>query len=246
MGLAPLAVAEEEAEDEAVPLETQQQTAAQQQERLAIYLSHAPHTVNDALASLSNPVQVRFTCPETPLGKDDGTLNGGKRALPEQEMTINVRTEIAAWDATVAQDGDRAGYYQWNFGGSGWDADGAREPLSVTNKLMLNPEGVQARSLYGHVENVLTYYHELLHGQLMIEAMKSDAKWAALFCKMKLSAKENVEFFKPIDAQHARIGPWEKTFRDWLWEEVQRRADAEDDEPWQPYPKKKEEPTEDD
>ena len=151
--------------------------------------------VADALATLNAPLVVEFPC-----------------------GSVTVSTVLKAWKPQA----EKGGWYEWGGvrGEDGDDEKGKRRTVFV-NVLALDAaelEEYDARSLKFRVYNASLFYHELLHGQLLIDAMRSDKKWREAFC-----AKGAVDFdFGPADAQdpHKVIPAIQKAHEDALWEAV--------------------------
>lgn len=144
----------------------------------------APHAVDDAVDSLSMTVTKTIDCPGT---------------AQLDSVEISITTQQIAFDPNLTIDGKavplprpRAGYYVWRTHSEA--ADG-KKTVTATNYVMLDPKVMNARETnpLGMLANEGLLYHELLHGQLLIDAMDGNADWrlAVCNCTFDLAPSEN-------------------------------------------------------
>lgn len=161
--------------------------------------------IADVKDSLSKPVKIFFSC---------RSIN--TRSV--QSVTIDVSTQFVSFDEKLAEqhrEGMLGGVYIW-------DCKAVKDSYSLTiectNMLMLNPTFIvkeemetDEKRLIAMAENEMTLYHEFLHGQLMINAMKdnSDALgWRADACRF-FADNGNLVDYSPSDSSHAIISTLE-------------------------------------
>ncbi len=170
--------------------------------------------IDDVKKSLSEPLKVFFSCRYL----DDRNV---------ESVTIRLSTELAGFDeglATKHKDVLLGAAYVWDC-----TAIKDRYTLTIecTNKLMLNPDFVTReetetgeKRIVAMAENEMTLYHELLHGQLMINAMQDtgDASgWRADACRF-FERNNNEIDYTPSDRGHMVIPPAEDRFLSRLME----------------------------
>lgn len=161
--------------------------------------------IADVKDSLSKPVKIFFSC---------RSIN--TRSV--QSVTIDVSTQFVSFDEKLAEqhrEGMLGGVYIW-------DCKAVKDSYSLTiectNMLMLNPTFIVKeetetgeKRLIAMAENEMTLYHEFLHGQLMINAMKdnSDALgWRADACRF-FADNGNLVDYSPSDSSHEIISTLE-------------------------------------
>lgn len=206
--------------------------------RLELYRVLWPHPVDDALASLKGPVSIDVECPDDPLPDDVPSIANDGRFLPAQTVTISVRTFPSAWKPKTHGADGRDGNYSWNLP-QNYTADGTREEVVAENELALDPKataGLRAPQVRAQIPSVVLLYHELLHGQLMMDAMRGDENWQADFCSFHRPAAAERRMLGASDADHRLIQALEDQFSAVL-EKVVLGRDAEGQNPWSPLPK---------
>jgi hypothetical protein len=140
-----------------------------------------PVPVDDVIASFTQPWTKVFDCPP-----------GSKMT----KVTVNVTTRLVAWDPALAEK-DSEGTYHW---GLDWQWVGTEKTITATNWVMLDPRVTQRdenNEPEGPRADEGLLYHELLHGQLLIDAMKTPA-WLAKACNCEIDDG-------PADWKHAQI-----------------------------------------
>ena len=152
-----------------------------------------PHPVNDTINTFSTPFTTEINCSTV----DDKEVD---------KVLINVTTELVKWNATeAAKVGDRlAGVYLWNCDIT---IENNTKMVNCTNYLMLDPSYVSRnnKSDFGRIVNAKLLYHELLHGQLLIDEMKAGSDWKNETCKCNFS-------LDPVDSEHNVIPGLESKF----------------------------------
>jgi len=142
---------------------------------------HCPDTkINDVKRSLSEPIKIFFSC----------------RAMKDKEVesvSIDVSTQFFGFDERLAEqhrEGMLGGMYIWDCKAV---KDSYTLTIECTNLLMLNPNFMvreetekDEKKVIAIAENEMILYHELLHGQLMMNAMKDSSDslgWRADTCR---------------------------------------------------------------
>jgi len=164
--------------------------------------------VNDVKKSFSKPVKIFFSC----------------RAIKDkavESVTIDVSTQFVSFDQRIAEEhkeGMLGGIYIW-------DCKAVKDRYTITiectNLLMLNPSFMvreetesDEKKLIAMAENEMMLYHELLHGQLMIDAMKDNSDtlgWRADACKFFENNNNEIDY-TPSDADHKIISELEMKY----------------------------------
>ena len=161
-----------------------------------------PEGVGDVVESLSQPVTFSFECPQ-------GSAVG--------RVSVSVTTTLKAWDpaALRAQGsegsaGRESGAYLWN----GFIRTGNGETtMEFSNALLFDPRAFkEPQGPLGALTNQTLLYHELLHGQLLINAAQRDASWRENAC-----AGEGPDL-EAADANHEHIPALEQTLAQTLAE----------------------------
>lgn len=118
-----------------------------------------PETIDETLKSFTNSISIPFDCPQ-----------GSKY----KKVEINIKTELANWKSHP-ENCDKQGCYIWER-----DPKEDKGILTITsnNRLMLNPDHVddfekRNKDYYKWVNEGLLY-HEMLHGEKTINALKND------------------------------------------------------------------------
>ena len=110
------------------------------------------------------------------------------------QIITTVKTKLAKFDeSTVHQDLVTGGSYTWHCSESMQDGKIA---LDCNNELRINPHVIsndtQIDPRLHDIENLVILYHELLHGQLMIDAIKRSSLWQQETCNIKPG--ENIDY----------------------------------------------------
>ena len=110
-----------------------------------------------------------------------------------QIITI-VKTKLAKFDEnTVHQDLVTGGSYTWHCSET---MQNGKISLDCNNELRLNPKVIsndtQIDPQLHNIENLVILYHELLHGQLMIDAIKNSSLWQQETCNQQPG--ENIDY----------------------------------------------------
>lgn len=127
-----------------------------------------PYPVNDALNSMSGPLPpITFPCNNSKISGITGAV-------------INIGTALKGWNVSIGENND--GYYYWAYDPA--RRVGTTKVVDVRNFVALNYSAVNPDESddIGKVLNEAIVYHELLHGQLLIDAMKTDTKWQDDYC----------------------------------------------------------------
>lgn len=153
----------------------------------------APHPVDDVIKSFTQPVVIKIEC------------------QPESKMNtveITIKTEQVKWEPAAMGDlgAHSEAFYFWNCH---FTSSGKKKTVTCRNFVMIDPSAAQTSENsgeFGKGLDVTLFYHEMLHGQLLIDAMNTNA-WKKKVC--------NCEFdLGPMDREHKRIYGLESTFRD--------------------------------
>ncbi len=157
--------------------------------------------IDDVKKSLSEPVKIFFPCASI-------------RDRVVQSVSIDVSTQFVGFDESLAKqhkEGILGATYMWDCKVV---TDRYTMTIECTNMLMLNPSFMiiedserDERKIIAMAENEMILYHEFLHGQLMINAMKdsSDALgWRADACKFFDSNNNEIDF-SAADPEHKII-----------------------------------------
>ena len=135
--------------------------------------------VSDVIETFQKPLVSTFLC--------------NSQDVNNQIITI-VKTKLAKFDpSTVHQDLVTGGSYTWHCSE---DIQDGKITLDCNNELRINPSVISNDTqidpkLHG-IENLIILYHELLHGQLMIDAIKSSLPWQQETCNIKPG--ENIDY----------------------------------------------------
>lgn len=134
--------------------------------------------VDDVIESLTETVTRSFVCPK-----------GSKVAL----VNINITTKHIQWDLDLTINGKntklknnagKVGCYIWNASVTNLVPDDVKE-ITATNYIMLDPKVTgpqESTPPFGPIADEGLLYHELLHGQLLIDAMTNDVGWQQKVC----------------------------------------------------------------
>jgi hypothetical protein len=135
--------------------------------------------ISDVIQTFQKPLISTFLC------NSQDTNN--------QIITI-VKTKLAKFDqSTVHQDLVTGGSYTWHCSEN---MQSGKVTLDCNNELRINPTVIsndtQIDPKLHDIENLVILYHELLHGQLMIDAVKSSPLWQQETCNIK--PKDNIDY----------------------------------------------------
>ena len=147
-----------------------------------------PTEVNEIVGTLSQPLEMSFSCAQ---------------GSPVERVSISITTTLRAWNPALQnQAGDRAGVYLWN----GRVQTGPQEKMmTFDNTLAFDPSFfTQAQSPLQALTDETLVYHELLHGQLLVNAMKTSS-WRENVCAC------NGPNLAPSDSDHTEIPGLEQT-----------------------------------
>jgi len=152
-------------------------------QRLEQNATSMPISIGEALLSLTGDGGYSFECPE---------------GCSVEAVTVSVTTALVHWDTALAADGS-AGTYKWNYV---WSIEEGLKTITCQNWVMLDPAVATAEENnppLGTLADEALAYHELLHCQLLINAMLTSA-WQTKAC--------NCEFDdEPSDGDHSEIYP---------------------------------------
>jgi hypothetical protein len=153
--------------------------------------------ISDVLKSFSGPVTISFPC-------NTGDYN--------RHVTATVKTNLARFDNTLSHSGGitTGGVYVWKCTITSYDG---HLTIQCENELMLNYDAItsvqEKDQRIRQVEELVVFYHEMLHGQLMIDAMKSSGEWRANTCNRQPQQKLDYSY---TDTDHKVIMPLQTEF----------------------------------
>lgn len=172
----------------------------------------------EAESALLAKLQRRFAvhAPGEPVAEAQQSLGEGVRVAFDCKKAVLVRTRLKKWRPGL---GDGDGWYEWASGPSGREGDVAVETFEnviAFDAAKLSDE----RSRRARVDSAVLYYHELLHAQLLIKAMKGDAKWKKAYCDTGAFDTAPADF-----ESHRVIPDLESAYGEALWNAVKDRKD---------------------
>ena len=140
--------------------------------------------VSDVIGTFQKPMVNTFSC-------NFGDTNN-------QIITI-VKTKLVKFDENTAhQDLVTGGSYTWHCSET---MQGGKLFLDCNNELRLNPKVIsnntQIDPQLHDIENLVILYHELLHGQLMIDAITSSFLWQQETCNLQPGKDIDYSFADP-------------------------------------------------
>ncbi|MEM2785940.1 MAG: hypothetical protein QXW37_05745 [Candidatus Nitrosotenuis sp.] len=153
--------------------------------------------VTDTLDSFSKPITISFPC-------DAGSLY--------TQVDASIRTKLARFDSSLAHTENTitGGIYVWKCNIT---ISGGKMTINCDNEYMLNSDAILKSSEKNVdvklVEDLVIFYHELLHGQLMIEAMRSNESWQDDACNKPFDGDLDYSY---TDADHQIITPIQTDF----------------------------------
>lgn len=156
--------------------------------------------VNDVLDTFDKPLIVSFPCDSTDLN--------------DLIVTV-VKTKLAKFDEIPIHEGViTGGTYTWKC--TITTSEG-KITMDCDNELKINPnyltQDLEKDSRIKKIENQIMIYHELLHGQLMIDAIKSSDKWRNDTCNKPPEGKIDYSY---SDKTHKIINPLQQDFANQL------------------------------
>ncbi len=153
--------------------------------------------VSDVLRSFSEPLVISFPC-------DAGSLYSS--------INATVQTKLAKFDSTLSHNEGTTtgGIYVWKCSIM---ISGGKMTINCNNELMLNSDALLKSSekdpSVKQAEDLVVLYHEFLHGQLMIDAIKSNDSWRYNTCNNPINEDLDYSY---TDADHAIINPLQTEF----------------------------------
>lgn len=153
-------------------------------------LSIPKKDVTDTTNSFSSPVTYYFPC-------DQGATY--------QSINATIQTRLAKFDPSIAHLGGAitGGIYVWKCSIT---VSNGKMTINCNNELMLNSaalaQSTEKDPAIKQIEDLVVYYHELLHGQLMIDAIKSSQSWQYYTCNTPI--QQDLDY-SSTDADHLVI-----------------------------------------
>lgn len=140
--------------------------------------------VSDVIETFQKPMVNNVSC-------NIGDVN-------DQIITI-INTRLAKFDqSTVHQDLVTGGSYTWHCSET---MQAGKISLICNNELRINPKLIsndtQVDPRLHNIENLVILYHELLHGQLMIDAIKESSIWQKETCNLQSGTNIDYSFADP-------------------------------------------------
>ncbi|MGI0010981.1 MAG: hypothetical protein ACREAE_06250 [Nitrosopumilaceae archaeon] len=161
--------------------------------------------VREVLDTFEKPLIISFPC-------DSADLN---------DLVVSViKTKLARFDETQAHEGGviTGGTYTWKC--TVTTAEG-KITMNCDNELKINSDFLtqdgERDPRIKKVENQIVIYHELLHGQLMIDAIKSSEKWRDDACNKPPEGKIDYSY---SDKTHKIINTLQQEFAAQLIEQA--------------------------
>ncbi|MDE1770589.1 MAG: hypothetical protein KGI28_08585 [Thaumarchaeota archaeon] len=140
--------------------------------------------VSDVIQTFDKPMIITFLC--------------NPHDVNNQIITI-IKTKLAKFDeTTVHQDVITGGSYTWHCSETMQDG---KVTLDCNNELRINPKVIsndtEIEPKLHDIENMVIMYHELLHGQLMIDAIKGSPIWQQEICTQQPGNNIDYSFADP-------------------------------------------------
>lgn len=160
-------------------------------------LSIPKKDVTDTTNSFSSPVTYYFPC-------DQGETY--------QSVNATVQTRLAKFDPSIAHSGGAitGGIYVWKCSIT---VSNGKMTINCNNELMLNSaaltQSAEKDPAIKQIEDLVVYYHELLHGQLMIDTIKTSQSWQDYTCNTPI--QQDLDY-SSTDADHLIITPLQTEF----------------------------------
>ncbi|MGI0045950.1 MAG: hypothetical protein ACREBB_01995 [Nitrosotalea sp.] len=163
----------------------------------------AKKDVTDVIQTFEKPLIISFPCNST----DTNNF-----------IIAVITTRLAKFDdATAHEDQVIGGTYTWNCLVT---TEAEKVTLQCNNELRLNSNlllnGTSVNPQVHQVENDVVLYHEFLHGQLMIDAIKSSETWRHEICNK--TPQETIDY-SYADPDHKIINPLQTQFASELMEQ---------------------------
>jgi hypothetical protein len=161
--------------------------------------------VTDTIKSFSEPIVISFPCDARSL---------------YTHVDATIQTKLARFDSSLAHTENTitGGIYVWKCSIT---VSGGKMTINCDNEYMLNSDEMLKSSEKNPdirlIENLVIFYHELLHGQLMIEAMKSNESWRNNACNKSIDSDLDYSY---TDADHQVIPPLQTEFASQLIEDI--------------------------
>jgi len=153
--------------------------------------------VSDTLKSFKEPIVISFPC-------DSTDTNSFVNATITTKLT-NFDDSLASHEGAVT-----GGIYVWQCNIT---FSAGKLTINCDNGFMLNSNAIlQTTEKDPQVklaEDLVIFYHELLHGQLMIDAIKSSGAWRDDTCNKKFQEKLDYSY---TDSNHKIITPLQTEF----------------------------------
>jgi hypothetical protein len=161
--------------------------------------------VSDTLKSFNEPITISFPCDLT----DENS-----------SVDVTITTKLARFDDSLAshEGTTTGGIYVWKCSIT---FSQGKLTINCDNGLMLNSDVAATTAekdpQIKQAEDLVIFYHELLHGQLMIDAIKSSDAWRNDACNKKF--QEDLDY-SYSDADHKIITPLQTEFASHLIENI--------------------------
>jgi hypothetical protein len=161
--------------------------------------------VSDTLKSFKEPIVISFPCDATDANK---------------LVVATITSKLVNFDDSLAthEGATTGGIYVWKCSIT-FSAD--KITINCDNGLMLNADAIlkstEKDPQVKLVEDLVIFYHELLHGQLMIDAMKSSDAWHDNTCNKKFQDELDYSY---TDSNHKIITPLQTEFASQLIEDI--------------------------
>jgi len=169
--------------------------------RLNGHTNLIPNTgkVNDIIMAFTSQVSQSINCPAT-----DST--------PARTVIVNMNAKLVKWNKAIVRarligGGAVVGAMFMDFSATGFNAQNVKT-VTMTFRMMLDPTRTladEADAPLGVLANETLLYHELLHGQLMMNAVMADAVWQGKACSGTIDGS-------PSDLTHVKIFPLQEQF----------------------------------
>lgn len=161
--------------------------------------------VSEVLSTFDKPLVISFPCNST----------------DQNELVVSiVKTKLAKFDETQTQEGViTGGTYTWKCTVTTTEG---KITMDCDNELKINSnyllQEVERDPRIKKIENQIMIYHELLHGQLMIDAITSSDKWRNDACNKPPEGKIDYSYSDKI---HKIINPLQQEFAEQLVEQAE-------------------------
>lgn len=161
-----------------------------------------PYNVGDVLNSFDAEIRIPFPCQNSQKGLG--------------AVEARIRTYLVHWNGSICP--ATGGCYIWGKE-SPDPIDNGVKYFIIKNVVMINATNLQLLedSIFGQWVNEGLIYHELLHGQLLIDEIKLSNSWQAEACNCTFNASAsgiNSDKDKKAEGPHAQIGKYEGDYVD--------------------------------